>query len=308
MKPKKIKNCRFLNFCQKYQTAYDFWRFATKVFARHSLYFGHGTENAGDDAFYLVAGFLKLPFTITDCEFKKRRLSFSETQNLLSLVQKRVKDKIPVAYLLHKAYFANLEFYVDERVLIPRSSIAELILQKFSPWKKETEITKVLDIGTGSGCIGLAIAQYLPHAQVTLTDISDEALKIAQINRQKHNLTNVSLQKSDVFAALNPEEKFDIIISNPPYVPIRQWQTLPKEYHREPSLALTGDQKEIKVDDGLFIVDKILADYKNFLQKDGLLIVEVGQSKDTLIAKYPNLPFIWLNFSFGECEVFLLRS
>jgi ribosomal protein L3 glutamine methyltransferase len=194
----------------------------------------------------------------------------------------------------------GLSFYVDERVLIPRSPIAELIENQFSPWIKSNQISNILDLCTGSGCIAIATAQVFPDAEITASDISPDALDVAKINLKKYNLENqITLIQSDVFENISPQ-KFDIIISNPPYVDQEDMDNLPKEYHHEPASALAAGS------DGLDIVKKILSSAKNYLSDQGILIIEVGNSAEALIQQFPNLPFTWLEFERGESEVFLL--
>ncbi len=213
---------------------------------------------------------------------------------------RRIIERVPVPYLTNKAYFCGLPFYVDERVLIPRSPIAELIEQQFSPWISNDKVSRVLDLCTGSGCIAIACCYAFPNATVCGVDISDAALEVAEINRETHGLhEQLTLIKSDVFTAV-PRASYDIIVSNPPYVGFEEMKTLPKEYHHEPSVALEAPKN------GLEIVEKIMIDAHHYLSEHGILVVEVGNSADALIEEYDDLAFTWLDFERGGEGVFLL--
>jgi ribosomal protein L3 glutamine methyltransferase len=230
----------------------------------------------------------------------QRLLNDDEKTKIIDLVRERIEKRTPAAYLMKEAWFAGLSFYVDERVLIPRSPLAELIIDQFGPWIKHADVQNILDIGTGSGCIAVACAHYFPEAHVDATDISVSALEVAKINIAKHKMEErVQLWQSDVFASL-PKKKYDVIISNPPYATKEEMHDLPQEYYHEPSEALIAGE------DGLQIVDRILQEAAEYLAPHGILVVEVGNSAPALIDKYPKLPFIWLDFTEGEGEVFLL--
>ena len=208
---------------------------AEQQFARSDLFFGHGTDNSPDEAAYLVLGALELPFGVSRDQLN-RKISASEQERIRGLVDERITSRKPAAYLLGRAWFAGLEFYVDERVLIPRSPIAELIGEKFSPWIKPAQVGRILDLGTGSGCIAVACAAAFPGATVDATDIGADALEVAQINCDRHGLARrVRLIEADLFSALG-ERRYDIIVSNPPYVPDEEMQVLPAEYRHEPPL------------------------------------------------------------------------
>jgi ribosomal protein L3 glutamine methyltransferase len=293
-------------------TALDFIRWGERQFRAAKLYFGHGTDNAWDEAVFLVLHALQLPFN-TEQKLLKVKLTAQEKKAVHDILQRRIKERKPAVYLTNSTYFAGFEFYVDERVLIPRSPIAELIERQFVPWIAEPQkVRRILDLGTGSGCLAIASAYAFPWAEVDAVDISTDALAVAKINVERHNLVDrVHLIHSDVFAGLcaangaaatgaNP--RYDIIVSNPPYVALEEMQDLPHEYKHEPEMALVADR------DGLLFVDRILATYREYLAPRGVLIVEVGNSAAALVAKYPRLPFIWLEFERGMSEVFLLLA
>lgn len=284
---------------QEFKTILDFLRFGLSKAHENDLYYGHGTDNAWDDLIALIAGSLHLPPSM-DAMFLNACLSQEEREFLCLQLHRRIHDRVPVPYLTHKAYFCDLEFYVDERVLIPRSPIAELIKQGFSPWIDEEQVTNILDLCTGSGCIGIACLSAFPEAQVDLSDLSSDALQVAEMNRKKHHLEqDVQLFKSDCFDDIPPKQ-YDIIVSNPPYVGQAEMQTLPEEYNHEPTIALeTGNN-------GLAIVEKILRQSVDYLSEHGLLVVEVGNSEEALINAYPDVPFTWLEFEHGGHGVFLL--
>ncbi|OGT46179.1 MAG: ribosomal protein L3 N(5)-glutamine methyltransferase [Gammaproteobacteria bacterium RIFCSPHIGHO2_12_FULL_41_20] len=282
-------------------TLRDFIRFATSRFNEAGLYYGHGTDNAWDEAIALVLHTLHLPHSI-DNSMLDARLTQDEKELVLQLIEKRIQQRIPLPYLTHEAWFAGLAFYVDERVLIPRSPIAELIENQFSPWIDPTHIHHILDLCTGSGCIAIACAKHFPNATIDATDISEEALTIAKINTLRHHVEDqVILYQSDLFNSL-PTKKYDIIISNPPYVSGEEMDTLPAEYRHEPTLGLAGGKE------GLDIVLRILRQARHYLSPQGILIVEVGNSEHALVEHYPQLPFTWLEFQRGGGGVLLLSA
>ena len=270
-------------------------------FARSDLFFGHGADNALDEAAYLVLGALDLPFDVS-LDKLKVKITETEQQRIKRLVDERIKSRKPTAYLLNKAWFAGLPFYVDERVLVPRSPMAELIRDRFSPWIKPPDVTRILDLGTGSGCIAVACAAAFPAAIVDATDISPEALEVARINCEKHDLgQRVNLVESDLFSALG-DSTYDIIVCNPPYVTDGEMAALPAEYRHEPSLALAAGVT------GLDVVDNILLNAHRHLTPHGILALEVGNGRAALEAKYPSTPFIWLDFEHGGEGVFIITS
>ena len=284
---------------QDFESIIDFIRFGITSANSQTLHFGHGTDNALDDIYALILGVLSLPMDIEPMMFQAR-LTKLEKEKLARQLARRIIERVPVPYLTNKAYFCGLPFYVDERVLIPRSPIAELIEQQFSPWISNDKVSRVLDLCTGSGCIAIACCYAFPNATVCGVDISDAALEVAEINRETHGLhEQLTLIKSDVFTAV-PRASYDIIVSNPPYVGFEEMKTLPKEYHHEPSVALEAPKN------GLEIVEKIMIDAHHYLSEHGILVVEVGNSADALIEEYDDLAFTWLDFERGGEGVFLL--
>lgn len=280
-------------------TIRDFLRYAVSRFQEAKIFYGHGTANAADEALSLIFHTLHLPHD-TQSALLDARLTKSEREALTHLIERRVKDRIPVPYLTHEAWFAGLSFYVDERVLIPRSPIAELIEQHFNPWIHSDEVHDILDLCTGSGCIAIACAQYFPDALVDATDISQDALAVAKKNILRHEMEDqIHLFESDLFNLL-PNKKYDIIVSNPPYVDAEEMKILPEEYHHEPKTGLAAGPL------GLDFVERILKEAPRFLKPDGILIVEVGNSEFALAEKYPEVPFTWLEFERGGGGVFLL--
>lgn len=287
---------------QELQTLRDFIRWALTQFNRHNLYYGHGTDNAWDEALHLVLGSLHLPWD-TDERLLDARLTSLEREKLLELIRRRCEEHTPLPYLLGESWFAGLPFKVDPRVLIPRSPIAELIENNFSPWISEDQPPKrLLDLCTGSGCIGIACAYAFPTAQVTLSDISEDALEVASINIDRHHLQDrVFTSNSDLFASLQGE-RFDLIVSNPPYVDATDLSLMPDEYRQEPELALAAGE------DGLSLVRVILAEARQHLNEGGLLVVEVGNSEEHLQALFPQVPFLWVEFESQARGVFVLSA
>ena len=263
-------------------------------------FFGHGTDNAHDEAHWLVLHAAGLP---VDQLVEDYSLSVSADvcEAVQGLLKQRIQQRVPLAYLINSAWFAGLEFYVDERVLVPRSPIAELILDGFRDWLEPESVTDVLDLCTGSGCIGIACTYAFPNARIVASDLSRDALEVAEINVGRHQLTElVTLRESDVFSAI--DNKFDLIVSNPPYVDAADMSALHDEFKHEPEMGLAAG------DDGLDIVDTILAQASNFLTDRGILVVEVGNSAPQLEEKYPQLPFLWLEFASGGGGVFVLTA
>jgi ribosomal protein L3 glutamine methyltransferase len=282
-------------------TVRDFIRYATSRFNEAGLYYGHGTDNAWDEAVTLVFHTLHLPHSIPQTVLDAHLVQ-EEKAKLFELIEQRVLKRLPVAYLTHEAWFAELPFYVDERVLIPRSPIAELIENHFMQWVNYDHVHNILDLCTGSGCIAIACAKAFPEAKVDASDISIDALTVAKINVLRHKVENqVALHESDLFSAL-PLKKYDIIVSNPPYVNAEDMATLPPEYLHEPQLGLTAGM------DGLDLALRILREAAKYLSPHGVLIVEVGNSEVALDAMFPNIPFEWLEFERGDGGVFLLTA
>lgn len=282
------------------QTIRDFIRFAVSEFNRAEIWFGHGSESSWDEAVNLVLSSLNLP-PDSDSAVLDARLLQAERERIAERLVLRIKERKPVAYLVNEAWFAGLAFYVDERVIIPRSPIAELIEEGFSPWLEEGQITNVLDLCTGSGCCAIATAMHIPETKVDAVDISPDALDVARKNIDRFDCEDqVEAIESDLFAALTGR-KYDIIVSNPPYVSEAEYNTLPDEYHHEPTLALTAPE------DGMEIVRRILKDAAEYLEPHGILIVEVGHiGQEQIEELYPNIPFTWLQFERGGEGVFLL--
>ncbi len=280
-------------------TVADCLRYAMTQFNQAELCYGHGTDNPWDEALHLVLGLLHLPFDINPALLQSKLIQ-EEADAVLQAIEKRIEEQIPVPYLTNKAYFADLELYVNEHVLVPRSPIAEIIQQGFEPWIQEDNVHSILDLCTGSGCLALLCALHFPEANVTGSDLSEEALQVAEKNRVRYGIP-LELLHSDGFNDI-PEQGFDVIISNPPYVDPTRQSELPKEFSHEPAMALYTE------DQGLRITDHILKVASRYLNPQGILIVEVGESAPQLIEKYPHVPFTWLEFAEGGEGVFLLRA
>ncbi len=279
----------------------DYIRWAASQFTEAQICFGHGTSCALDEAAALVLHTIHQPYNLSEF-YLQAVLAPTERSAIIDLVHRRITERIPAAYLTHEAIFAGLSFYVDERVLVPRSPIAELIEQRFAPWIEEDNVVRILDLCTGSGCIAIACAYAFHHALVDAVDLSQDALAVAEMNVEKHHIDNsVTLYQSDLFQQL-PEARYDIIVSNPPYVSTLEWTYLPKEFHAEPAMGFKGG------DSGLDIVLRILVNAIDFLAEQGILIVEVGSSAETLQSIFPDVPFYWLDFERGGDGVFLLTA
>lgn len=282
------------------RTIRDFIRFGASQFRAAGLSFGHGTDNAFDEAAWLVLHALSLPLDLSP-DWWNCQLTPAERSRVEALLRVRVRTRKPAAYITREAWFMGLPFFVDERVLIPRSPIAELIAAGFGPWLEPEGIHRILDLCTGSGCIGLAAGSVLPDAEIWLSDLSTDALAVARMNVRRHGMeARTRVVASDVFDGLPDAPGFDLIVSNPPYVDAAEMAQLAPEYRHEPARGLAAGT------DGLDIVRRILAGARVRLNEGGVLIVEVGNSQPALEAAFPELPFTWLDFSGGGEGVFLL--
>lgn len=282
-------------------TIRDFLRFAVSRFNQAGLHFGHGSSNAYDEAAYLILKTLHLPLDQLE-PFLDARLIDSERGQVLDIIERRARDKIPAAYLTHEAWLGDYSFYVDERVIIPRSFIAELLQTQLAPWITEPDhITAALDLCTGSGCLAILMAHAFENAQVDAVDISAQALAVAHKNVQDYGLEDrIDLIESDLFSVLQGR-RYDLIISNPPYVNAESMERLPQEYQHEPQNALASGA------DGLDATRQILQQAARHLTDDGILVVEIGHNRAVLERAYPKLPFTWLETSAGDEFVFLLQ-
>lgn len=278
----------------------DFLRWAASEFTAAQLFYGHGTDNPWDEAEQLVLHVLHMAPPLAD-EWLDARLTSDERARVVDHIRRRIEERIPAAYITGRAWFAGLPFVVDERVLVPRSPLAELIEKRFAPWLT-AEPCEILDLCTGSGCIGIACAYQFPDAAVQLSDISFDALAVAEENIQQHGLSErVFALQSDLFENLQGQV-FDLIVSNPPYVDAEDMASLPDEFHAEPELGLASG------DDGLDFTRRLLAEAADYLTDDGVLVVEVGNSWPALAATYPSLPFVWVEFARGGHGVFVLTA
>jgi ribosomal protein L3 glutamine methyltransferase len=265
------------------------------------LYFGHGSTNAYDEAAYLVLHALKLPHDELDSVLE-RRLAPGEIEALESIVRRRVEERVPLAYLTREAWLGEFRFYVDERAIVPRSYIAELLIDRLYPWVGDGQpVNKALDLCTGSGCLAILLALAFPDARVDATDLSASALEVAAINVAEYGLRDrVHLTRGDLFGGL--AGRYDVIVSNPPYVNRESMERLPQEYRAEPQIALAGGE------DGLEIVRRLLAQAGAHLNERGVLVAEIGHNREALEQSFPRVPFTWLETSGGDGFVFLLTA
>jgi len=279
----------------------DFVRWGANRFERAGLHFGHGTDNAADEAAFLVASALGIDHECLATQ-AGRELTGLEKETVGELFHRRIHERRPAAYLASETWFAGLRFHVDERVLIPRSPIAELINERFEPWVDPEKVYRILDLCTGSGCIGIACGHAFPDATVDCTDISQDALAVATLNIAQHGLAErVRVVRSDLFAELG-RNRYDLIVSNPPYVGEASLDTLPVEYSYEPRLGLAAGA------DGLDVVRELLARAAEHLSPHGVLVCEVGESAEALEQAFPHVPFVWLDFTRGGDGVFVLGA
>ena len=283
------------------QTIRDLLRFAVTRFHEAGLFFGHGSASAYDEAAYLILHTLHLPLDRLD-PFLDARLTTAELGQVLEIIERRATEKIPAAYLTNEAWLGDFSFFVDERVIVPRSFIAELLREQLAPLiENPGEIYSALDLCTGSGCLAILLAHAFPSAMIDAVDISPEALEVARRNVSDYSLEHqVHLIQSDLFTGLG-RRTYDLIISNPPYVSSAAMATLPEEYRHEPENALASGM------DGLEATRTILNEAASHLNDRGLLIVEIGHNRDNLEQVYPDMPFIWLETSAGDEFVFLLK-
>ncbi|MFT2092938.1 50S ribosomal protein L3 N(5)-glutamine methyltransferase [Paraglaciecola sp. 2405UD69-4] len=290
---------------QDLHTMLDMVRWSVSCFNQAGLFYGHGTDNPWDEAVSLVLQLLHLPQELplqTGDQLFHSRLTQVEKLNIIELVKRRVEERIPVPYLTNQAWFCNLPFYVDERVLIPRSPFAELIQNQFEDWLTDDEPQHILDLCTGGGCIAIALAYAFEEAQVDAVDISPDALEVAELNINEHDLSHrVFPIYSDLMDALQGQQ-YDLIVSNPPYVDAEDMSDLPEEFHHEPELALAAGA------DGLDLVDNILRQAPNHLSDKGWLFVEVGNSEVHMYTRYPELPIQWVQFENGGSGVFAISK
>ncbi|KMJ53760.1 SAM-dependent methyltransferase [Vogesella sp. EB] len=282
-----------------FQTVRDLLRFAVSRFTDAGLTYGHGTSNAYDEAAYLILSTLKLPIDRLE-PFLDAQLLPREVQQVVAMIERRAEERVPVAYLTNEAWQGEFNFYVDERVIVPRSFIFELLGEQLEPWIEHPELVhRALDLCTGSGCLAIQLAHHYPDADIDAVDISLDALEVASINVQNYGLEDrIQLIHSDLVEGL--EEPYDLIISNPPYVDAESVDALPAEYLHEPELALGSGE------DGLDATHVILQNAARLLNPQGVLLVEIGHNRDVLEAAYPSLPFMWMETQSGDGFVFLL--
>ncbi len=283
------------------ETLRDWLRFAVTRFGEAQLAFGHGCVDAYDEAAYLLLHALHLPLDRLE-PFLDARLSQAERQMLGELFTRRIDERVPAAYLTHEAWLGEFRFYVDERVIIPRSFIAEVLGERLEPWVGPAQnVASALDMCTGSGCLAILLAHAYPEADVDAVDISAEALAVAQRNVSDYGLADrVNLIRSDLFANL-PEKNYDLVISNPPYVTASAMESLPAEYRHEPRMALAGG------DDGLEAVRILLKEAPRFLNHGGMLVVEIGHNRLATEAAFPRLPMVWLATAGSDDGIFLVK-
>jgi ribosomal protein L3 glutamine methyltransferase len=285
-----------------FSTVRDLLRYAVTRFNTEKLFFGHGSSNALDEAAYLILHTLKLPLDKLD-PFLDAKLLPNEVDAVLQVITRRATQRLPAAYITNEAWLGGYRFYVDPRVIVPRSFIAELIPEQFSPWVSDPEsVANILELCTGTGCLPIMLADAFPNAQINAVDISADALAVAQRNVNDYALQDrINLIESDLYAKV-PNKKYDLIITNPPYVNAESMDQLPQEYRHEPRIALAGGA------DGMDLVRQIVAGAAQRLTKDGVLMVEVGHERAHAEAAFPKLELTWLSTSAGDDMVFLLTA
>jgi len=285
-----------------FSTLRDLLRYAVTRFNAAGLFFGHGSNNALDEAAYLILHTLKLPLDKLD-PFLDARLLPDEIEAVLQVIRRRAEERVPAAYITNEAWLGGYRFYVDERTIVPRSFIAELLPDQFSPWIDDADaVTHVLELCTGSGCLPIMLADAFPQAQIDAVDISEDALAVAQRNVNDYGLQNrIALIQSDLYANV-PTHKYDLIVSNPPYVNATSMSRLPQEYLREPQIALAGGE------DGMDLVREIVAGAGQRLTPNGVLVVEIGNEREHAEAAFPDLELTWLSTSAGDDMVFLVTA
>lgn len=287
---------------ENFSTIRDLLRYAVTRFNTAQLFFGHGSSNAFDEAAYLILHTLKLPLDKLD-PFLDARLLPEEVAAVLKVLERRATERVPAAYITNEAWLGDYRFYVDERVIVPRSFIAELIPDQFAPWVQAPEaIVNILELCTGSGCLPIMLADAFPNAHIDAVDISPDALAVARRNVDDYHLQErITLIESDLYARV-PKKKYDLIVTNPPYVNSGSMGRLPQEYLREPQIALAGGA------DGMDLVRKIVAGAGARLTREGVLVVEIGNERAFAEAAFPDLELIWLSTSAGDDMVFLVTA
>ncbi len=286
---------------ERLHTVIDYVRWGASQFDAAELHYGHGYDNAWDEALGLTSHVLHFPLELMG-QIRNARLTHAEAKSLMTAFKRRVNEHVPVAYITQQTHFAGLDFYIDERALIPRSPIAELIEQQFTPWVEPENVTRILDLCTGSACLAIAAAHYFPEVIVDAVDLSTDALAVAEKNVALHGLEEkVRLIASDLFQGI-VGETYDVIISNPPYVPGADALVLPKEYTHEPVEALEGGRT------GLNLVLRILQHVSDYLRPNSILVMEVGVAQSALVEQFPNVPFLWLEFARGGEGIFMLTA
>jgi ribosomal protein L3 glutamine methyltransferase len=279
----------------------DFIRWGSSEFRRHQLSFGHGFVSAFDEARYLTLHALSLPFDWPE-EYFDAVLTRPEREQVIEVLQLRVDSRRPAAYITNQSWFCGLEFYVDERVLVPRSPIAELINNGFEPWIDSSRVQRILDLCTGSACIAIAAQYALPEAEVCASDISADALEVAAINCERHALgDHITRYQSDLFDAI-PQQQFDVIVSNPPYVDAEDMAGLAKEFTYEPEIGLAAGS------DGLALVDRMLIQAADYMSEHAVIFIEVGNSQAAMMEKYAFIPMTWIEFELGGSGVCCIRA